>query len=659
MCGIAGILRITPSEHVREAMARTPGESIPEAWLDVLDAAIAHRGPDGCGRFRDRAVRADGSVVDVALVHRRLSVIDPAGGAQPMVSRGENDGEGTVAVVFNGCIYNHRELRAELERLGRRFATDHSDTEVLVHGWREWGDELWEKLDGMFAVGLWDAKLARLTVARDVFGEKPLYYNYWLDSDGSHFWLFANTAAALMRLSARLLHKQHVVNSDSLSMWLRFGCSLGFPGAIEPWPGEVEQMGELRYSSWVKSFDFIEQGKIDCKTRDRSLSSAHVTRLLENAIASRLETDVPLGCFLSGGVDSSVIAAIAKKQLGSLKTFTVRMPDARYDESEYAEAVARAIGTEHHTLDCEENPAEDLKLLIEQLGLPFGDSSLLPTYWLSKAVRRHATVALSGDGGDELFVGYERYKAAAYLEKYGLALRMIPDGLLSGRNPRSRSAKLKRLAEAARHGRYAELISIFPTPMLKRLMPNSVRHHLAVQGLENAVWSDVTSYLPFDLLRKTDTASMAVGLEVRSPMLHLPLVEACLRAPISDLMPGGRLKGLLKDVAARHIPRELIDRPKMGFAIPIGEWFRSDYGGLRTMLLDHLSAAEPFGPDSLGINAMIDMGYVRRLIDEHGVPTSAAAARGTTVKRDHSQRLYMLLVLSIWAKWLGGLPRVH
>ena len=376
------------------------------------------------------------------------------------------------------------------------------------------------------------------------------------------------------------------------------------------------------------------------------------TEIIERAVISRLEADVPLGVFLSGGIDSALIAAIAHQHRPDIKTFTVRMPDKRYDESEAAQQTADEIGTDHTTLDCDPNPANDLIMLIEQLGLPFGDSSLLPTYWVSKAARQHIKVALSGDGGDELFGGYRRHSIAPMLNRWHHLLKFIPTTLLNQRQPGSRSTYLARLSTAARYGGYSELLAIFPTPDLRKLMsivdddpPDFDRFY----RVDDPLREDFTNYLPDDLLRKTDTASMAVGLEVRAPFLARDLVEAAMRTPLNVLMPNGERKGLLKQVARKYLPDHIVDRPKQGFAIPIGEWFRTDYGHMRQLLHDHLHSTDPFpGLEDAGVN--INMKFVNQMLKEH----DAAGEKSINPwhGRDHSQRLYMLLVLSIWSKWL-------
>ncbi len=730
MCGIAGILRVHPPGQAPPP----PHVAIPEAWLDILDESIRHRGPDGHGRFRDRAVRADGSVVDVAFVHRRLSIIDHAGGHQPMVlsgpsnrapsasagpggpARGDADpevrsgtapgpvagapgsvgipsgtdpepyrrtlehalrpcprcaalGKGTVAVVFNGCIYNHRELRRELEGAGHEFSTDHSDTEVPVHGWGEWGLELPARLEAMASAAIWNGASAEGFLFRDRRGEKPLFYSH----DERHtICVFGSTAGAVFRVLAGSADLASTVRSTWLSDPTRRASSLAdwiASGGAGHLP--LFDVLSLRHGDRFKLF-WPQDGEPSGPglqawadetrpRRDRALDAERVEQLLERAVESRLEADVPLGVFLSGGVDSSLLALLAKRQLGRVATFTVRMPDRRYDESGQSADVAEAIGAEHQTLECAPAPASDLIALIQQAGIPFGDSSLLPAHWVSRASRAHVKVALTGDGGDESFAGYNRYQAAGLLAWSWPALALFPAGLLGQADPKSTWSKLARLIHASRADGYIDLSRVFPCSDVRRLMATEgprrgpLARELAPPsaGIAHAIGVDIAHYLPDDLLRKTDTASMAVALEVRAPFLDRDLMDAALRAPIRNLMPRGQRKGLLRAVARKYFPPEIVDRPKMGFAIPIGEWFRSDYGQMRQLLLDHLNGPEPFGPDHLGINAMINMDFVRQMLREHDA--AGEKSLWPWKGRDHSQRLYMLLVLSIWAKWLGSL----
>ncbi len=651
MCGIAGILRVTPPGAVHEP--------IPESWLELLDAAVAHRGPDGAGRFRDSVVRPDGTRVEVALVHRRLSIIDHAGGAQPMVSeRGKDLGggrhEGLVAVVFNGCLYDHRERRARLERAGRVFVTDHSDTEVLIHGWREWarapgageakgrGERVREHLSGMYAVALWDRDDADLWLVRDDFGEKPLYVRP-LDPRGSL--VFASTAGVL---SSAAFGPSPRVDPASMADWF----ALGGHRRWTPWR-DISQI-DAGASAWGRGTETGEgrarwgingasrvAGSVE--SRPRGVTRSGVLGTLEarlrGAVASRLEADAPLGCFLSGGIDSSLIAHYAKRARPDLTTLCMRMPDPRYDESAHAAAVARHLGTNHITLDVQPSAADDLVHLITRLGLPFADSSLLPTYWLCKAAREHVKVALSGDGGDELFMGYQRHAAAKWLPLLRLAAWAWPTSGYDERDPTSRGARMARLIRAARGKGYTDLVAIFPSELRRRVFrAGGVEcERPRFLGRGQARRFDLAHYLPGDLLRKTDAASMSVGLEVRCPFLDREVAALALGTPIRVLMRGNRPKALLRELAARHLPQGIVERPKQGFAIPVSDWFRSDFGGLRTLLNDILHAPDPFGQAGAALD--IHVPAVNDMVEEH--------MKG---RRDHGQRLYALTVLGVWAR---------
>lgn len=612
-------------------------------------------------------------------------------------SAGSGEREGLVAVVFNGCIYNHRELRAELERAGRVFVTDHSDTEVLIHGWREWarepdvpdgdnaGGSVSEHLEGMFACAIWDRERAHLALLRDPYGQKPLYVRA-LDEHGSI--AFASTPAMLGELAVR---REFHVDSVAMLDWVSMGSRDGRTPWLDAWQAAPETNGwllelqnpcvtrdapELDFAArvWVALIGYPllvvvtvillpiilwkactdgssvvppgrrltwESGNWKHYAGERT--AAALDNFLGRSVRARLEADVPLGCFLSGGIDSSLIAHYAKRVQPDLTTLCMRMPDARYDESEHAAAVARHLGTNHITLDVEPNAAEDVVHLISQLGLPFADSSLLPTYWLCKAARKHVKVALSGDGGDELFMGYGRHAAAKWLPWLRMIAWAWPTSGYDERDPTSRDAKMARLIRAARGRGYTDLVAIFPSELRKKVF----RARPAGGGIEctrsrflgrgEAREFDIEHYLPGDLLRKTDTASMSVGLEVRCPFLDQSVQAFAYGTPIRMLMRGNRPKALLRELAARHLPAGIVNRPKQGFAIPISEWFRTDFGGLRTLLMDVLGSREPFG--EVGEALDVDMDAVRAMVSEH-----------MESRRDHGQRLYALMVLGVWAR---------
>ncbi len=652
MCGIGGILR-------------TDGGPIDPNWLNIIDARIAHRGPDGCGTFTDRVeqtIEGATRITEIAFIHRRLAIIDLDDGHQPMLSppsspdlqpsaQSPPSPEGgiaptdpdLIALIFNGCIYNHRELRTELQSLGHVFATHHSDTEVLIHGYRQWGKDLEDHLEGMYAFALWDRANARLVLSRDTFGEKPLFVR-WSVAGNDKIVAFASDARALAQLDDLTHNSQPQSpaspdagmppNTTYLERYLQLGYN---------WDEHTVYQSSTPANACVFTSLPTSTAEPEKILPDRpriETSQAEFEKLLDAAVAQRLEADVPLGCFLSGGVDSSLLAALAIRHKPDLQTFTIRMPDDRYDESQHAESVADHLGAQHATLDVAINPAEDLVHLIATLGQPFGDSSILPTYWVSRAARQHVRVALSGDGADELFLGYERYMAARALIRHRRALKWIPRSWFGKWHPKSRKHKLGRLGEMARDSYVNGIIameSIFSQRQIADLLGRPALDPVWVAPdfdpmltLRN---TDLQHYLPGDLLTKVDTASMAVALEVRAPYLDSNVVRAAVNCPTYMLAPNNSRKHILRSIAAKYLPQHIIDRPKMGFAIPIGEWFRNDFGNMRTLLLDHLSVPHPFGQFTLQRSA------IDTLLAQHD-----------SGDYDHSQRLFTLLTLAIWAQ---------
>lgn len=620
-----------------------PDAPFPDGWLDALDDAIALRGADASGRLRCEAVDPNsGTRHRVGMVHRRLAVIDPAGGAQPMTLHegDEPDAPPTLAVVFNGCIYNHRELRTELEDAGADFRTDHSDTETLLHGWRAWGETLPARLHGMYAFAVWDPSGPGVFVARDPFGEKPLFATLWEDG-GVVTRAWCTTLPGLVRLRS-LAGLESPIDREGVASMVRKG-----------WGGdafiEIRQCDTERASAMGRTLGALRDGTEPEPAEP--LNPDRLESMLVHAVERRLDADVPLGCFLSGGIDSSLIAAMARRSRGDLSTFCVRMPEAAYDESPVARRVAEHLGTAHETVEVSPDPASDLVSLIGQLGLPFADSSLLATHWLSRAVKQRVSVALSGDGGDELFAGYSRYRAADLLAGWGPLLRLLPASFLPARDPKSSWTAARRLILAAKTGGAAEINTVFDRPTLYSVFP-SLRERCEHEAVDAAGLraTDLIDYLPDDLMRKVDTASMAVSLEVRAPFLDHDLARAAIATPMHILTLGGQRKGLLRELARRHLPEEVVGRPKQGFAVPIGVWFRNDYGSMRQLLHDHLRGADPFP----GLPFGADGRAIGRLLDEHDAAGGASAIPWKG--RDHSQRLYALLVLSVWLGSLRGTP---
>lgn len=647
MCGIGAILHLNP-----KGSPLSP-HPIDSGWIDALDHAIAYRGPDGHGRFTDQRTTPAGDTASIALVHRRLSILDHSGGAQPMT-------RGGITVVFNGCIYNHRVLRAQLESLGHHFTTDHSDTEVLLHGWKQWHHDLWLKLDGMFAIILWDAAACELVAARDRFGEKPLFAAQATTPTGTYAILASTTSAVESVLSSDTFVGSRLSPSEP---WNSIGSAVAiaqgapqheFPcrGITSLSPGTVWSSSASKSPTHAMAFHrgwwWSGAPRANPSRRlDSDNAESEVENALVKAVSSRLESDVPLGALLSGGVDSSLVCALAKRELGSLTTVCIRMPHAAYDESEHAQVVAKHLSTNHHTIDVSPDPLNDLEHLIRLLGLPFGDSSLLPTYWACRAASKHAKVLLSGDGGDELFLGYERYKAIPWLQAigpFGSLARLALRWRFSDHDPKSRDAKIARFLDAAAGDGYLDLTAIFPKRDRLQLIPGQIGKWAFTErcrGMEYG-W-DIGDHFPDVLLAKVDHASLAAGVELRAPLLSNDLATLVLAQKRSILTPGNQRKGLLRAIAKKYLPADIVDRPKMGFAIPLGDWFRTDFGGLRTTLSDVLASSDPFPASQVGCE--LNLPFARQLLAEHLANT-----------RDHSQRLYMLLVLAIWCRQNRSAP---
>lgn len=746
MCGIAGIIRVSPS---REKYAPIPAE-----WIDILDAHIAWRGIDGAGRFFDSTTLPDGRIVDVVLIHRRLSIIDHRGGHQPMVAAKtdsqrfslihptttlpdhivehpdgiaitdlrqahEADNRELLAIIYNGCLYNNQTLRATLEAAGNSFETHSSDTETFLRCFlhsrqlraqpRNQADAqpLLQDAEGMYALALWDRSLGAVSMWRDPFGEKPLFR---MLSNGTL--AFASTNAALLQLRAEQQpdprRRTKLLDRNAMEHWLRFGFNatetpcpdieISPPGVDFVHHNIISASGRRSLKpilffiflalipiSWMISAIFaimvltglagIVSGIFAWRHKFRRpplLQPSDLSEHLARAVAQRLEADEPIACLLSGGIDSSLIAYHTRRHAGTVTTISVRMPDARYDESHHAERVAEIIGSVHHTVEIEPDPAGDLIRLIECMGLPFGDSSILPTYWACRAASLHAKVLLTGDGADELFYGYNRYQAADAMRfPASLIARLFPSRWLGpASDPTSAATRRRRFIEAIRHAGYIDLVSIFPTPLLNQLLPKRNRSFRLTDesmpekdakrpksAAQARSW-DLYNYLPADILMKIDTASLAAGIEARCPFLDTELAQAAIKTPQRIHMRHGQRKHLLRSLAREFLPDDLVDRPKQGFAIPIGEWFRSDYGSMRTLLMDLVGTpaaqkhARPFGRihDTLTISNQ----FVTRIIDEHFAAGDLPSPSGATrVKpRDHSQRLFLLCSLAIWARSL-------
>jgi asparagine synthase (glutamine-hydrolysing) len=607
---------------------------LPPHGLDAVSRSLEHRGPDAEGRFSDGLC---------TLYHRRLKIIDLSdAAAQPMTNE-----DGSVHVVFNGEIYNHHELRRELEALGHTFRS-RSDTEVLVHGYEAWGDQLVRRIDGMFAFGVWDARRGRLFLARDRSGKKPLFY---AEAGGS--FRFASSVAAL-----RASGLQARPDASALPIYLAYGFvpapATFFEGIRQlPPAGFLARSGDGAISTgtyWEPSFSG------DCRD-DYATARGRVRELVTRAVERRLESDVPLGAFLSGGIDSTIIVGVMAQRLGSaVRTFSIGFAgDARYDETSFARLAASRFGTDHTEFRLEPTSFELVEELVRHHDGPFGDSSAIPTYVVSRLTRKHVTVALTGDGGDELFCGYVRFLAAELADAIPSPLRRLAGRVSSSfdsGDERSTLGRMLRFFKASSLpvvDRIARWGTFFPNPAA--LLRPEVAASLPSPGEAPLRWQrdvfalgrgratlsrvlehNFRTYLPFDLLVKADRCSMANSLETRSPFLDTALIEYAASLPPSYLRRGWTTKRILKDAFSDLLPSEIRNRGKMGFGVPLGTWFRGD---LREYLCDRLG-------EGARCFELLDPGAVKTLLDEH---LSGAV--------DHGHRLWALLTLEVWLRSLG------
>lgn len=555
------------------------------ADLIRMTTALAHRGPDGEGYYHD-------SEAAVFLGHRRLSIIDVAGGNQPFFNE-----DGKIAVIFNGEIYNHLDLRAELIALGHKFKSDHSDTEVLVHGYEEWGAALPLRLNGMFAFVVYDAARRQIFLARDRFGEKPLYYTRQ-----------RGTFAFASELTALAGHGNLSFSIDRLG--LQKFLAHGFTPAPNTIYGECRK---LAAGHWA-TFD-LHAGTLDvrCYWRfslapDESLAASDAPRLAEElrglffqSVRRRLIGDVPLGFFLSGGIDSTatVAAAAACRPAGSLDTFAIGFTDPSFDESAYARQAAGHYGTRHHEQVLDIETAKDLvETVLSRLDEPLGDASILPTYLVSRFARSRVTVALTGDGSDELFGGYDPFKALLPARLYARlvpaaahrGLRRLVDLLPISRRNMSFDFKLRRSLAGLSYGQPfwnpVWLAPVEPRDIAELLADSADIETVYSEAL--ACWESVPDanlidrtltfytrfYLPDDILMKVDRAAMMNGLETRAAFLDNDLVAFCSRLPARFKFTEGRGKYLLRLALRGVLPDSVLDRPKKGFGVPTSRWLR-------------------------------------------------------------------------------------
>lgn len=626
MCGIGG-------------MFRKDGRCVDRADLVAMGETMFLRGPDGEGFYTDGPV---------GLVHRRLAVIDLAGGAQPIFNE-----DGTVVTVVNGEFYNFPALRAMLEQRGHRFRTN-SDSECAVHLYEEVGEDFPFILDGMFALALYDVRKKSLLLARDRAGEKPLFL-----LDTPELFAFASDLNALKRIAPTSPRLNSAALVDYLNMLYTPGRETVYQGMTRLDPGSLLLVSEgtkrfRRYETFDSSEEmFLGKDAIQFPHPDFASCAQEVREVVTESVRARLASDVPLGVFLSGGMDSTILASVASRLESSepLRCFSIAFPDPAYDESRQAKRNAEWIRThakrpvEFHCRTVQPEDFASLEFLLARCGEPYGDSSILPTYLLCRFARESVTVALSGDGADELFGGYERYLVMRKLrmldwipEGMRRPLFNLAAGMFSGAGgDRTRSSRLRRLLLAAGRNpesRYRSLISCFSMDELRRLCQFSLpEEKMEVFELyfdpslpDPAPMFDFHVYLPNDILRKTDTASMAVSLEVRAPYLDHHLIHLAQSLPISYKMRGMRRKIVLGEAFRDWIPPELLRNRKKGFGIPLASWFRGPWReALRSCLLDGKQC-----------RALFERSEVERLLSEH---LSGWA--------DHSRKLYALLTVEL------------
>jgi len=586
--------------------------------------ALRHRGPDEGG------VDALGHCV---LGHRRLKVIDLDTGSQPVTNE-----QGDVTCVFNGELYEFRALREELAARGHRIPGT-GDTPVLPHAYEEYGTAFPKHLHGMFALALWDAARDRLVLARDRIGKKPLLYAELPDGTLA----FASELKALLRLPS--LSRE--VDLDRLDAFLALqyvpgpetalrGVKKVPPGHVLVWEGGAITVEPY----WRLEPEPVERSDEEWLELVRETVGAAVRR--------RLIADVPLGALLSGGIDSSIVVALmAQASSEPVRTFTIGFPDARYDERAYARTVAKRYGTRHQELEVELDAAELLPRVAWAFDEPFGDEAALPSLLVSELAREHVTVALAGDGGDEAFAGYERYRAhglaatlgrVPFLPGFGArALRSLPSGRSEPRSPAFRAARLAEVAAARAGHRYARLTEVFSPELRERLWTDEARPARyspptpSGDGIRALQLHDIQTYLPGDLLVKADLASMAHSLELRSPFLDHEVLELGLSLPDRLRTKGLQGKIALRRAFAADLPERVAARGKTGFGVPLGRWFRDDLRELASDLLLDRRARE---------RGHLRPAEVKRLLHEH-----------VSGSRDHGHRLWCLLMLELWQRF--------
>ncbi len=626
MCGIAGIVTTSPNRPIGD-------------YQDILHRMcdeMAHRGPDADGFWSDGRA---------ALGQRRLAIIDLSdSGRQPMTNE-----DGTLWITFNGEIYNFHELREQLIGHGHTFRSN-CDTEVILHAYEQWGEDCVNRFRGMFAFAIWDTKAQRLFAVRDRRGKKPFFYHW----DGQVF-RFASELAAILDDPA----VPRVMDAQAIDYYLTWGYvpapSTGFAAvkklppahtltldarAANPEP-VIRKYWELRY---------LPKSEISFEDAKEALREE-----LTRAVRIRLMSDVPLGAFLSGGIDSSIVVGLmATLSDQPVKTFSIGFADAAYNELGHARRIADKWSTDHHEFIVEPDAVSILPLLVRHYGEPYADASAVPTYYVSQITRDKVTVALNGDGGDEAFLGYERYLAnqiSEYLQRVpgtGPGIRMLGRLLPPSIESKSRIDRVRRFLEVAllpEADRYAHWVGYFGEAEKDRLYKADFSQRLrrrealdwydrivsaqpGLSAVERANLADFHGYLPYDLLVKVDIASMANSLEARSPLLDHKILEFAARLPQRYKIRGRKGKWILRQAFADMLPPENVNRPKAGFGAPIGTWFRE---AMRPMVEDLLLS------DSSCIRGYLDGAAIERIVRSH-----------LNREANHTYRIWNLIMLEMW-----------
>ena len=612
MCGISGGIG-----------ASAPSKQL----LDAQLKSIEHRGPDDSGTYLNQ---------EISLGMCRLAIVEIAAGKQPA-----SDASEKIHIVWNGEIYNYRELRSELERRGIQFR-DSSESEVVINLYLEFGLDFINKLNGMFAIAIHDSRDKSLHLIRDRMGKKPL----WISQlhDGTLF--FASEVRALM-----LARPDRTLRTDMVAEVMQYGY-INAPHSAFNEITQVPPASVLTWQDGKTSTKKYWEPDFDTKVQISYEEALEVTKkLIEEAVSRRLISERPLGSFLSGGYDSTVVTAyMAKLMSEKVQTYSIGFHSPQFNEAHHAKQVANYLGTNHHEEILSPDPALVVEKISHVLDQPFADSSIVPTYLLAKFARENLIVALGGDGGDEVFGGYDRYLAAPVMQKLNPLLGIARSGLkIAGQQSFGNARKINRVGsqlspKASLAARYSSILSLAQPADLSTLLNPSFQTNPAevaklnqfedgkLSSFDRMIRSDLYSYLPGDLLVKVDIATMANSLELRSPLLDVNVIEWGVSLPRKYKIKGFETKHILKDVARSLVPANLIDRPKMGFGIPRAEWLRTE---MKELVIDTLTDT------TASQRGWLDPVQVKKVLDIH------------MSGQDKDNLIWPMLMLELWARtWL-------